>query len=500
MTRSDLEDRLSVAAPGELTGRIPQQWRGPASAGRGLSGRPLWRPGFVAFPLVFAGYLTVSLTGWTGRPNASIIGWIVTIAWVLPVGNALLGLSGTFVTRAGIRRSVEAAADVPVVDDLLIVTVPTVARADTLPALTRSVRSFREHLPVTFSRLRVDLVIEEGCPEAAAVARLADSSDLIRVLTVPSGYRTPRGTLFKARANHYALTRRIVDGEAGDNVWILHMDDDTGVGPDSAASLARFINAQRTAGAKARHLAQGVLSYPREHATNRLLWLADSMRPGCDGGMFAATTGRGMPWAGLHGELLLIRSSVEAEIGWDFGPHAIVEDSEFGVRFCGRYPGGSEWFPGLCYGASPATLKDFIRQRARWSWGMLYLAGNRSIPARDRLLLAYNLGLWLVGPIIQVAFFLLPFVPGANFSASPVTVALLPVCALNAAYAFWIYWEGLKVNAAASSRRGRRLWEAVCLVPLIPLFTLFEAAGAFRGVVRFVRNSAPAFAVIAKPR
>jgi len=505
MTRPQLDERVTAVppGPGPLAEQIPHQRPRRADAPRatvpGRPGRPLWRPGLLTFPLAFAVYLTVSWSGWSDTGHAGVVSWIVTLAWVLPIANALVGLSGLWIARSHVRRAATD-ADIPVIDELLIVTVPTVARADTLPALARSLRSFGEHLPPVFARMRVDVIIEEGCAEEAAVTEMAAAGDLFRIVMVPSSYRSPRGSLFKARANDYALRRRIVEGEARDDVWVLHMDDDTGVGPDSAASIARFIDAQRQAGADACHLAQGVLSYPREHASSRLLWLADAMRPGCDNGMFAATTGRGRPYAGLHGELLLIRSSVEAEIGWDFGPQAIVEDSEFGLRFCGRYPGRSAWFPGLCYGASPATLKDFVRQRARWSWGMLHLAGRRDIRARDRLLLTYNLGLWLVGPVIQIAFFLLPFIPGTNFSASPVVIGLLPVCALNAAYAFWLYWEGLKINAAASARAGRRVWEPLVLIPLIPVFTLFEAAGAFLGFVRFARQSKPTFAVIAKPR
>ena len=51
------------------------------------------------------------------------------------------------------------------------------------------------------------------------------------------------------------------------------------------------------------------------HMTRRLLWLADAVRPASDVSVFAISTGRGTPRAGLHGELLLVRASVEATIG-----------------------------------------------------------------------------------------------------------------------------------------------------------------------------------------
>jgi hypothetical protein len=89
-----------------------------------------------------------------------------------------------------------------------------------------------------------------------------------------------------------------------------------------------------------------VLTFPREQAGSRVIWLADAIRPGCDIGLFSASTGRGSPRCGLHGELLLVRASAEASIGWDFGPRCLVEDAEFAMLFCERYPGRSAWFPG----------------------------------------------------------------------------------------------------------------------------------------------------------
>ena len=59
---------------------------------------------------------------------------------------------------------------------------------------------------------------------------------------MPRRYRTPNGTNFKARANHYAHVLRTGQREDSDDIWVLHMDDDTGVGPDTAIAMARFID------------------------------------------------------------------------------------------------------------------------------------------------------------------------------------------------------------------------------------------------------------------
>jgi len=243
--------------------------------------------------------------------------------------------------------------------------VPTIGRHDVYPALERSVLSYVAYLPRCFPRLRIDLVIEEGCEAADRIQRLARRSPLIKLVVVPRGYRTKHGTRFKARANHYAHQLRVHQGLHRDDIWVLHMDDDTGVGPDTANAIARFIEEQYHAGPDAKHLAQGILSYPSECSVNRLTWLADAVRPADDIARFAAMTGSGTPRAGLHGELLLIRASIEASIGWDFGPSSIVEDAQFAMIFAKRYKGRSAWFGGRCYGASPATIRNFTRQRER---------------------------------------------------------------------------------------------------------------------------------------
>jgi hypothetical protein len=361
------------------------------------------------------------------------------------------------------------------------------------------VLSYVHHLPSCFPQMRVDIITEEGCEAHERIKLLGARSELIRVVTVPKAYTTANGTRFKARANHYSHELRIEEGEARDDVWVLHMDDDTGVGPDTAEAVAEFIHDQRSAGDDALHLAQGVLSYPREFAEHRLTWLADAVRPGCDISLFAASTGRGWPRTGLHGELLLVRASVEASIGWDFGPRTIVEDAQFALHFCERHPGRSGWFAGRSYGASPASVGDFVRQRERWVWGLLELTTNRTISRRRRLFLLQSLAIWACGPIQHPALVLLVGAMLGDLDTNPATALLAPLWALNVAYFAWMYWEGLKINATSSSDARRRWWEPVVLVPLIPLFALWEATGILRGIVRFLRRGESTFTVIAKP-
>ena len=208
-----------------------------------------WRPAVLPFLVAFAAILGISW--WFYSSDMGPVGWVTTVVWTMPTLGSAVGVVGALLTRRRIRRQRRWAPAEAVRHDRLIVVVPTIGRHDTLPALERSVRSYRQHLPTYFRHLRVDVVIEEGCEARSAIDALARTEPGVRVIAVPRWYRTPRGTRFKARANHYAHELRIAEGEAAENIWVLHMDDDTGVGPDTASSVARFITAQRRAGLRA---------------------------------------------------------------------------------------------------------------------------------------------------------------------------------------------------------------------------------------------------------
>ncbi|MGW1542543.1 glycosyltransferase family 2 protein [Streptomyces sp. NPDC002309] len=457
-----------------------------------------WKPGILPFLLPFV--LLVALGLWSYRPSSTPLGWALTVVWSLPVIGVMVGIQGALLIRRRVRKNERMTPPAPAEEDFLIVLCPTIGRHDTYPALERSILSYVEHLPEWFPYMRVDILTEEGCEATEAIDRLADSHPLIRVVTVPKDYVPANGTRFKARANHYAHELRIEEGEALDYVWVLHMDDDTGVGPDTATSLAQFINRQRRAHPdEAKHMAQGILTYPRENAVNRFTWLADAVRPADDIARFRALTGMGTPAAGVHGELLVLRASIEATIGWDFGPKEIVEDARLALTFCRKYPGRSDWFNGRCYGASPASSEDFIKQRERWAWGLVALCFNRAVPLRYRWFLSVCVATWILGPLQHIGAVLLLGWLVNDMNTSPVTQSVVILWALNFAYVIWTYWEGLRLNALASVSGRRKWWEPIVVVALIPVFSILEGLGGFKGFLKFVRREENKFVVIAKP-
>jgi egghead protein (zeste-white 4 protein) len=145
-------------------------------------------------------------------------------------------------------------------------------------------------------------------------------------------------------------------------------------------------------------------------------------------------------------------------------------------------------------------VRDFLKQRERWAWGLLGLAMNRSIPLRNRLFLGYCVSNWVLGPLQNVLFVLMIAFILRIFSLSPATPYVLILWTTNTAFAVWMYWEGYKANIIASAARQRRKpLELLCLILFLPIFSLLEGLGGIRGLLRLVTRKENQFIVIAKP-
>ena len=153
------------------------------------------------------------------------LGAYLSVVWTLPTGLSVMAIVGAVQARRSMARPdglrVESRTD-----DLLVVQVPTVGRFDVLPALRRVVGSMEQSLSANFTHWRVDVVAEESSEARDELEALR--SEHVRILYVPADYATPNGTLAKARANCWLDALRQQEGESRGDVWVLHMDDDTG--------------------------------------------------------------------------------------------------------------------------------------------------------------------------------------------------------------------------------------------------------------------------------
>lgn len=463
--------------------------------------RPLHPPRVWLMVVLATAILAVSASlypsAWTVKELG--LGIYLTLVWSLPTGLSLMAVVGAVLARRSLARTAPIGEPTEV-EDLLIVQVPTIGRRDVMPALRRVVASMEESLSVNFTNWRVDVVAEEASEARDELEGLR--SEHVRVLYVPVEYETRGGTQAKARANCWLDEVRQREGESHDRVWVLHMDDDTGIGFDTAEYVARFIKDNPAGDPESKLLAQGVLAYPREFSSKGIVWLADAVRPGSDLSAFRLWTGSGRPLLGAHGELLLVRADIETYIGWDYGRVlSITEDANFALLFASRYARRSAWIPARCYGSAPESFSDLVKQRKRWARGLLHVARNPLVPLRQRLLMRYALTSWVLGPLQHVLVVLLVAgLLGIRYTA-PVQQWLLLPWALNMAVGVWMYVDGLRANTHASHHRVSFRMRLGLL--LIPFFSLIEGWAGLRGFIehlkdRFGSNESELFEVISK--
>lgn len=436
-----------------------------------------FRPSFITLFVLFA---LIVLISWYVNDigERSLVTYYVTVVWSLYLPIGLVGLAGAIHLRRFVPSTYAG-----VVDKKVIFLVPTVGRFDVVPALTRVIDSVLQFAPVNLANYRVDIVLDEGAEAAAHLAELYRNQPSVRLVIVPKDFVPTNGTKYKARANHYCVILRTDEGESLDDVFVYHMDDDTAVGRDTIASIAEFIANDR----KTLHVAQGMLSYPRELTPNHFCWLADAVRPADDLSRFHFFTQvLHRPLAGFHGEHLLIRASIEAEIGWDFGPAVKVEDAYFALTFLERYPNHSAFLNSACYGASPATVRDLIKQRRRWAAGLFGMAFDRRFSLKSKGPLLYAMGNWGFGIFQHAGLVLFVAYLLGTLSTSPITQEVSVVWAFNLSYILWLYVEGLRVNLAVSRDSKSFVGNAFGVIVLLVVFAALEGWSALLGLYDFL--------------
>jgi beta-1,4-mannosyltransferase len=447
-----------------------------------------FQPSFLRFAAIYACLATIV---WSISEVGSLspINYYATVVWAAYLPIALIGLIGVYFVRRWTPSTYQGK-----VDRRVIFAIPTIARFDVAPALNRVVHSILTFAPANMTNYRIDIVLDEGAEATDQLIHRYQGLPYVRIVIVPAGYQLPNGTRYKARAAQYLTELRTRQGESREDVFVYHLDDDTAVSCDTIASIAEFI--AKDAGQF--HAAQGVLAFPRELATNRFCWLADAVRPADDLSRFHFFTELvRRPVTGFHGEHLLVRASIEADIGWDFGQSVKVEDAYFALTFAHRYPEQSTFLNSVSYGASPATVADLIKQRRRWAAGLFGLAFDRQFTWTSKLPLFYTIVNWAFGLFQHAAIVILAALLVGSANTSPVLRPVALIWAFNLSFILWMYLEGLRLNLDVSRRRFGYAANVLAIIPALLGISLVEAWAAFLGFCDFVTKK-QGFEVIAK--
>lgn len=422
--------------------------------------------------------------------DTNFINWYLTIAWTSFFPIALIGMIGAFNAQKLRLSSFNKR-----IDNKVIFVLPSIGRIGNLPALYRVIDSILKYAPQNLNNFVIDVVTEENSEANLQLTVKYKNNPNVRLVRVPSHYRTKNGTKYKARANQYSADLHEELGEVNNETWTYHLDDDTAIGSDTISSIAEVIYNDDYS----YHIAQGILTFPFQNSSSLICKLADSVRPTDDVTKFYFFTKfLKTPLSGIHGEHLLIRSSIENYIGWDFGPNAITEDAEFALNFSYKFPKKSIFLKSATYGASPSTISDFIKQRRRWSKGLIDLVFRAKVPLLYKLPIGYMVFTWASGIFQNIFFIFLVLLLSGQNNTSPISEIFGIIWSVNFAYQIWQYIEGLRINLQVSNKLKLYPLYLILIIPGIFLFSLLESFSTFLGLWDYITKK-KGFIVIEKP-
>ncbi|KAL4221537.1 Beta-1 [Mactra antiquata] len=216
-------------------------------------------------------------------------------------------------------------------------------------------------------------------------------ANCVREIVVPSEYRTPNNSLFKARALHYCLSTNINILSRDD--WIVHLDEETLLTEGVIHGIVDFISKPDS------NIGQGVITYAGCGIENWVTTLLDGVRVAIDHGLFRfGLEFLKIPVFGFKGSFVVVKTGIEQQVGFDFGPkECIAEDLRFaltawsqGYKF--------DFIHGIMKEKSPFSISDYMKQRKRWFIGHYHIIWSNTLPLHCKIFLLpmniVNMFLW----------------------------------------------------------------------------------------------------------
>ncbi len=263
----------------------------------------------------------------------------------------------------------------------------TTRSATKTPVVKRGISSIIDSAhQVNFHNYQISVVTDDS----QDVKTLEDNK--CEVVVVDKEFRT--NAIKKGRALQYAVEHRRLSGKNTSKYWVFHMDDESYVTSQTLLALLKFIREGKGIAS------EGPIFYPLKfESANRLTAIAESIRPYACYDCVSQMTNP--PPLHMHGSNLLVRSDIEDDIAWQFGP-TLAEDQMFGFKVYEKYgPGSMGWHGGILLEQPPLNLKDHFFQRRRWVLGTLQ--NLRKFPRLHRYKLMFKSVTYFLGFASAVA-------------------------------------------------------------------------------------------------
>jgi hypothetical protein len=321
------------------------------------------------------------------------------------------------------------------------------------------------------------LVVTESKTDVRELKKLYPNHLHIKYLIVPKNYQTAKGTQMKARGLQYAIENQ----EVANNIFIVHYDEESVITRSNITALYYQINKQQK-----KDILCGQIYYPLEYK-DASLWsrIMEANRafvePECAIGLITSQPKQG------HGSNMVVRSTLEKQIGWDIGlcegKPLIAEDILFLIT--AKSLGAKFGWHGVEMIEQPAfTLQASIKQRHRWVFGTLQaLSVTKNLPAFLALnfwdkfqmttaiwlrCLSYGLGfaVSIINLLVLVSWFFVPY----SFEFKWLS------------FAYLIMWLGAYQYGVFMNTRLYGFWyrirEHLIVLVLCPIAGILESWGA----------------------
>jgi len=447
----------ALQAPGPSTGGAPEPDMSFASPARLALEAVMVTAVFGA--LIFGAQ--VWLWPLPGAPHTLLAALVYdsTSFWALPLVPAALGLVG-FLVRGPEARSLGA-------DDIILTRVcfRIVTRGINVDALRRTVlnvHSEMEALSLFPFFVQVVSEIPLSVPGVPGV----------EIVVVPTGYRTAKGSRYKARALQYVLET----SPLAPDTWIVHLDEESHIGGSTIRGIRDAVQEEEASGRY--RIGQGCILYHRDVRRHPFLTLADSLRTADDLGRFRLQFNLGLALLGLHGSFIVVRNSVEARTGFDVGPEGSVTEDTYWALLQMAAGARFRWVRGYVVEQSTQSVGDFIKQRRRWFVGVAKVVRYADIGWAWKAPMAVMLAIWSaiwVFPLVTVGVF-------ACGISAPAWVRVLGDSSL--AIYLMQYLVGCRLNMRHHrARPACRAFAYAAQILLVPVFALMESLGALYGLL-----------------
>ena len=170
--------------------------------------------------------------------------------------------------------------------------------------------------------------------------------------------------IHKGRALQYAVEVRRAENKSDKDIYVYHLDHESLITKQTLCSILCYLEGTP------KPISEGLIIYPVQAKEEiKVSNLMDTLRPFCCFECLSMMSG-GKP-AYIHGSNLLVRSDIEDQVGWTNGK-TLAEDTLFAINARSKFgPDVFGWHGGVVEEKSPLNLKDLVKQRRRWFYGLI---------------------------------------------------------------------------------------------------------------------------------